>query len=166
MELRLMYNEASVGALANAIVAVYPPFAREPFLAAVFAPGWDDLALKQRTRRITTALHDFLPADYAQALDILRRALPLLGEQGFEKMVFPDYVECYGLDHLEVFTDALRRSPRKYRPSLPSGRSSTATRRRQWPAWRNGPGTPTPACAASPAKAAARACPGEWDYGR
>ena len=138
MELRLMYNEASVGALADAIVAVYPPFAREPFLTAVFAPGWDDLALKQRMRRITTALHDFLPADYSQALDILRRALPLLGEQGFEKMVFPDYVECYGLNHLEASLDALEAFTQEVsaefaiRPFIDRYPQETMARMAQW----------------------------------
>lgn len=107
MELRLMYNEESVGALADALATVYPAFAREPFLAAVFAPGWDDLALKERMRRITTVLHDFLPVGYEQALAILRETLPLLSEQGFEKMIFPDYVECYGQDDLEASLDAL-----------------------------------------------------------
>jgi 3-methyladenine DNA glycosylase AlkC len=107
MELRLMFNRDSVGALADAVAAVYPPFASGPFLAAVFAPGWDELALKERMRRITTVLHDFLPADYPEALAILHRTLPRLGIQGFEKMVFPDYVDCYGRENLDTSLDAL-----------------------------------------------------------
>lgn len=138
MELRLMYNEESVGTLADAVAAAYPRFAREPFLAAVFAPGWDDLALKERMRRITTVLHDFLPTDYGDALAILRQALPLLGEQGFEKMVFPDYVDVYGrddlgrsLDALETFTQSVS-AEFAIRPFIERYPQETMARMEQW----------------------------------
>jgi hypothetical protein len=165
MELRLMYNRESVGALADAIAAVYPQFASAPFLAAVFAPGWDDLALKERMRRITTVLHDFLPQDYGEALAILRRALPLLDEQGFEKMVFPDYVDCYGREDLDASLDALELFTQEVSAEFAIRPSSSATRRRRWRACRHGPATPTPAYAAWPARAAARACPGHGPAG-
>jgi 3-methyladenine DNA glycosylase AlkC len=48
-----------------------------------------------------------MPSDFGAAIDVLRRALPQLCEHGFAKMVFPDYVEVYGLDSWEASMAAL-----------------------------------------------------------
>jgi 3-methyladenine DNA glycosylase AlkC len=114
MRLKEMYNEQSVTALAMAIRQTYPAFDAEAFLERVFDDEWPNKELKGRMRHITTCLDGVMPADYPSALDVLRRALPLLSEQSFEKMVFPDYVEVYGLDDwatsmaaLETFTQVI-----------------------------------------------------------
>jgi 3-methyladenine DNA glycosylase AlkC len=106
-----LFNQTSVGELADAVQAVYPSFARAAFLAQVFDDHWVARELKQRMRHITLALSAHLPADFRAALDVLRAALPRLGHQGLEKMVFPDFVEVNGLDDyaasmpaLELFT--------------------------------------------------------------
>ena len=98
MELKQMFNQSFVTILANAIQAAYPPFDTTAFAVQVFDPGWEGRELKARMRHITTTLHDFLPADYPHALQILHQAALQLGEYGFEKMIFSDYVEVYGLD--------------------------------------------------------------------
>ena len=100
--LKHMFNEQSVAALAAAIQKEHPPFDRQAFLRRVFDAGWEARQLKERMRHITIVLHDFLPPDYGAALEVLRRALPTLAEQSFEKMVFPDYVEVYGQDDWEA----------------------------------------------------------------
>lgn len=107
MELKQMYNQQSVGALATALHAEYPPFDQATFMARVFAGEWDELALKARMRRITESLAGLLPETYRSALAMMRGALPRLPEQGFEKMVFPDFVEVYGLDDYEASIPAL-----------------------------------------------------------
>ena len=107
MQLKDMYNEQSVAALAGAVQQVYPALDQQGFSASVFDDEWPDRELKQRMRHITTCLHAFLPLDYHSALDLLQRALHLLPEQSFEKMVFPDYVEVYGLDDWAVSMPAL-----------------------------------------------------------
>ena len=114
MKLKDMFNTDSVGALGAVIQAEYPAFDTQSFATRVFDDSWEDLELKGRMRHITLALGGLLPADYGQALDVLYRVLPALGDYGFEKMVFPDYVEVYGLDNweasmpaLEVFTQAI-----------------------------------------------------------
>jgi 3-methyladenine DNA glycosylase AlkC len=53
------------------------------------------------------ALHEFLPPDYRASLQSLRQALPLLSTEGIVKLVFPDYVEMYGLDDWAVSIPAL-----------------------------------------------------------
>ena len=102
-----MYNELSVGALAEALQAEYVQFDKTSFMAQVFSADWDDLELKQRMRRITESLDGLLPRDYRAALGVMRGALPRLPEQGFEKMVFPDFIEVYGLDDYEASIPAL-----------------------------------------------------------
>lgn len=102
-----LFNQTSVGELADAVLAVYPAFDRAAFLARVFDDGWAARELKQRMRHITVILGDHLLADYRAALGILRAALPHLAHQGFEKMVFPDFVEVNGLDDYEASIPAL-----------------------------------------------------------
>ncbi|MDY7079355.1 MAG: DNA alkylation repair protein [Chloroflexota bacterium] len=105
--LKDLFNEQSVTGLAAAIQKEYPAFDSETFLARIFDAEWKARELKERMRHITTVLHDFLPSDYRTALDVLRRAAPLLTDYGFVRMVFPDFVEVYGLDDWEASIPAL-----------------------------------------------------------
>lgn len=102
-----MYNRESVAVLAQAVHDAYPAFDIPAFMERVFDTGWDQRELMARKRHVTQALAAGLPEDYRAALDVLRRALPLLDSQRFEKMVFPDFVEVYGLDDVEASIAAL-----------------------------------------------------------
>ncbi|NUM43255.1 MAG: DNA alkylation repair protein [Anaerolineales bacterium] len=105
--LKNMFNARTVDALAQATQQEYPPFDRERFTAHVFDAEWEGRELKQRIRHLATLLGEFLPAEYPAALAILRRVVVHLTEQGFEKMVFPDFVEVYGVDDWETSIPAL-----------------------------------------------------------
>ena len=107
MQLKELFNEETVGALAAAIHREYPAFEVEAFVIGVFDDGWDARELKQRMRHITAILGHSLPTDYRAALDVLRRAMTALDGYGFVKMVFPDYVEVYGLEDWEASMPAL-----------------------------------------------------------
>lgn len=100
--LKDMFNRETVGKLSTAIAAAYPGFLETDFLKGVFDQEWDQRALKERVRHITLTLGALLPEDYQEALAVLGTALPQLGQQGFEKMVFPDFVEVYGLEDWEL----------------------------------------------------------------
>ena len=102
-----MFNRNSVGLLANAVHKVSPTFPRNDFINGVFDSNWENLALKERVRHITLQLGELLPQDYSQALALLLGAIPLLEDQGFEKMVFPDFVEHYGQENWERSITAL-----------------------------------------------------------
>jgi 3-methyladenine DNA glycosylase AlkC len=105
--LKDMFSRESVGELAISVAQVHPDFPIESFINDVFDQSWEGLALKQRIRQIAINLGNNLPGEYLAALDILKAALPLLEDQGFEKMVFPDFVEVYGLDDWETSLPAL-----------------------------------------------------------
>ncbi len=107
MALKDMYNQDSVSDLAIAVQQVYPQFDQQVFFKKVFTPEWPELELKQRMRHITLALGASLPANYHQALAILREVITRLPAQSFEKMVFPDFVEVYGMEDYQASIQAL-----------------------------------------------------------
>ncbi|WP_031361986.1 DNA alkylation repair protein [Caballeronia sordidicola] len=104
--LKEIFNERRFRDMALDVKAVYPLFDTRRFLKISLA-GLDDLTLMQRLRRMTQALHATLPADYRQALEVLR-ALAQRIEKGFATLVPPDYVGQYGLDDFDVSMDALK----------------------------------------------------------
>ncbi|WP_028775545.1 DNA alkylation repair protein [Shimazuella kribbensis] len=95
-QLKNIYNERFVDQLNEAIYEVYPSFDRFCFHRLIFQEDWEGLALKQRMRRITEALFEGLPKEYQEALGILYHVAPRF--RGLSGIVFPDYVEQYGLD--------------------------------------------------------------------
>lgn len=103
-----LFAPAHVAALADAVQNVYPAFDRAAFLARVYDGSWDARELKERMRHLTTTLRPLLPDDYRAALDVLRRAAPLLaGDCGFVPMVLSDFVEVYGVEDFDASLPAL-----------------------------------------------------------
>lgn len=112
-KLKDMFNRQTVSRLAAAVKSSHPPFDDAAFIAQVFDDAWESRELKQRMRHITLCLHDHLPEDYPAAVIILRDVIGRLDKLDFEKMVFPDYVEVYGLADLETSIPALERFTRQ-----------------------------------------------------
>ncbi|TYO54381.1 hypothetical protein FXF70_04130 [Bacillus sp. Y3] len=56
-------------------------------------------------RRVTESMHACLPEDYEKAIDVLRQTAPHF--TGLSALVFPDYVETYGVDHWDISIKAL-----------------------------------------------------------
>jgi 3-methyladenine DNA glycosylase AlkC len=90
--------------IADAIKAVYPPFAVEAFVADTLI-GYDALPLLARARHVAHALHRHLPTDYRQAIDILLASLgpPIDADQpaGMDPFLYAPhdyYVAEFGLD--------------------------------------------------------------------
>ncbi|MBV1907098.1 MAG: DNA alkylation repair protein [Pseudomonadales bacterium] len=108
--LKHCYNEKFINELSTAFELEYQNFNRENFSTNVFSQGWEQLELKARMRRITISLNDCLPNNYSQCLDILVAAsntLNVSDKQGFEMMLFPDFVEYYGSEHIDLSITAL-----------------------------------------------------------
>ncbi|TDL83431.1 DNA alkylation repair protein [Peribacillus frigoritolerans] len=103
--LKNIYNEAFIERLIFAIEQEYPLFDSEQFRVLFFEDGWEDLALKQRMRKITVVLKHSLPDDYEEALRILYKIAPQFS--GLGGIIFPDYVEQYGLQNWEKSMHAL-----------------------------------------------------------
>ncbi|MED3992159.1 DNA alkylation repair protein [Priestia aryabhattai] len=100
-----VFNEELITHLSDTFSREMSSFDQKAFHELVFQQDWEDLALKERMRRITLSMHEVLPADYEEALHILYKAAPTVG--GLQGTVFPDYVELYGLNDWEASIKAL-----------------------------------------------------------
>lgn len=101
----LFFSDRFIKELANAIFEVHPEFDLEKFYSLIFQKNWGNKELKQKMRHITYSLAAVLPEDYPAAMKILMKVAPSF--KGFDAMVFPDYVECYGLDDWDISLPAL-----------------------------------------------------------
>jgi len=104
--LKDIYNPQEINRLADAIASVYPQFQREAFVASLINDSWSKRELKQRMRAVTLSMGEFLPHDYQEALTILRKIHDRF--DGLFHLIFPDFVEVYGLDEYEVSIEALQ----------------------------------------------------------
>jgi len=100
-----LYNKKFIRTLSDVLTGVYADFDSEKLASLVFNKGWKHKELKQRMRHITDSLHACLPEKYDDALAILRPAAEHFS--GIECLVFPDYVEVYGLKHYRKSISAL-----------------------------------------------------------
>jgi 3-methyladenine DNA glycosylase AlkC len=101
------YSHEYVQAVGQDIRVIHPPFDQVGFNQSVFSSDWPTLELKQRMRRISSRLHQFLPMSYRRQLKILAQVAPKFG--GLEGMFLPDFVEQFGLEQVEDSLPALER---------------------------------------------------------
>ena len=107
--LKDLYDKKLISSLSSEMIKVHSSFNTKKFTRRIFDESWKDKELKQRMRHISQTLHEFLPADFSKAVNILKPVSEKFS--GFEYMFFQDYVELYGLDDfnesmvaLECFT--------------------------------------------------------------
>jgi 3-methyladenine DNA glycosylase AlkC len=101
----LFFTASFVAELGEALQRVCPEFDKGKFARLVFDASWESRELKERMRHVTECLHETLGKEYPDALKLLIEVAPSF--HGFDTMVFPDYVQCYGLDHWELSLPAL-----------------------------------------------------------
>jgi 3-methyladenine DNA glycosylase AlkC len=107
------FNPALVRELAARVRAVYPAFKAETFVSQV-EPQLQALELKGRVSLIAAGLRRHLPDAYPEALGILLRILgpeiPVeagMFNAGWTLMPIAQFVEDYGLDHVDLSLDAM-----------------------------------------------------------
>lgn len=103
--LKNAYNHAWVERLADTIKSEHGQFDKPPFIEAVFADNWEALELKQRMSRIRECIHQHLQLPYPNAIAVLNNVVPHFS--GFEAMLFPEFIQAYGLDNWEASLPAL-----------------------------------------------------------
>lgn len=101
----LFFSDKFIKELGDSIKEVYPDFDLEMFKHLVYFDDWENKELKQMMHHITHCLAETLPEDYPAALKILIEIAPRF--EGFNAMIFPDYVGTYGLDDWELSLPAL-----------------------------------------------------------
>lgn len=101
----IFFTSTSLSKLSAAIAKVYPAFERRKFFNAIHDEAWAEKELLERMHHIAACLRQALPPSYAEALEILKKVAPQI--EGFDAMVFPDFVEQYGLEDWERSLPAL-----------------------------------------------------------
>lgn len=93
------YNYNFISEIAMKIKTVYPSFQMDVFIHRVLDDPWKELELKERMRKISLSLGEFLPGDYKKNLEILNKVVASYPE-GFNSpslLCFPDFVEVFGM---------------------------------------------------------------------
>jgi len=104
--LKALFNQAFVRDLAAAIAAASQGFDTADFEHRVFDAEWDERELKQRMRHITDTMHATIPDDYKAQIKVLNKVAPTV-KDGLLGMIFPDFVQQYGLDDYETSVRAM-----------------------------------------------------------
>ena len=100
-QLKHWISKELISKLAAEIAKIQAGFDHEQFVQLVYGDDWESLELKQRIRRITESLGATLPEYYPKAVDTLDKVVHHFDGQLFA-MVFPDFVEVYGVDNYET----------------------------------------------------------------
>ncbi|NDI36693.1 DNA alkylation repair protein [Chengkuizengella sediminis] len=102
------FNQVFFEKLTGTISKYDSNFSKELFLKKVFTNEWDGYELKERMHHITQCLHETLPKDYESVIEILMKvASKVTFKFGFAPMIFPNFVELYGLDDWDISIKAL-----------------------------------------------------------
>jgi 3-methyladenine DNA glycosylase AlkC len=130
--------------VADALCSAHPALDRQAFVADCL-PGFDDLELMDRARRIADVMGDHLPADPHESIPIITASLGpiesgLTGMVGFRYLPMVLFVGSRGLGAFEESMTAQYELTRRFtaefsiRPFLDQHRDATLARLRQWTA--------------------------------
>lgn len=104
--LKHLFGEPLLKGMADAISKVYPRFNRAYFVGLF--PELKGLEMKRRVWFLRDELRRQLPSDYARAIRILMDSAQGGNLTGFELWPYSEYVQTYGLDHLQVSLETLK----------------------------------------------------------
>jgi len=105
MNLKDEYNKVFIEKLANDINSIESTFDKKSFTNAIINRNWEAKELKERMRFISTSVGEFLPITYKKQIDLLLKIVANYG--GLHGMIFPDFVEVYGLKEYKTSIKAL-----------------------------------------------------------
>jgi len=101
----IFFTNETIKSLSNAVKRVYPSFDEIRFKKCIYSDDWKTLELKQKMRHVSSCLHQNLPDNYYDSLEILEKIAPEI--KGFEAMTLPDFVEHYGIEFFNRSLEAL-----------------------------------------------------------
>ncbi|MDF1644644.1 MAG: DNA alkylation repair protein [Pseudomonadales bacterium] len=103
--LKERYSRQYIEHLATVVKQHYSLLDMDAFTAAILDDNWPRRELKDRMHYIAVCLHRYIPMNYPESIDLLKNVAPSFS--GFEAMVFPDFVETYGMEHWDESIAAL-----------------------------------------------------------
>lgn len=105
MNLKDEYNKQFVTNLAQNIAVNDNKFDSTSFVNHIINKNWGRKELKERIRFITETLNSFLNYSYPQQIEILSKVVT--NYKGLQGILFPDFVQVYGLDDYNTSIKAL-----------------------------------------------------------
>jgi 3-methyladenine DNA glycosylase AlkC len=105
MNLKDEYNKSFIEDIGTKLHAITPSFQLETFINSTFNEDWEERELKDRMRFITLNIHAHLNVDYPKQIDLLSKIVSDFG--GLKGMVFPDFIQVYGLEDLKTSLKAM-----------------------------------------------------------
>lgn len=112
-KLKYYYGRDLAELLADKVYKIYPKFQKQEFIATVDKKT-TDLELKGRVEVIADTLHELLPRNYKEAVNIMTSILGPSNQnetgmfsEGYWIMPIAFFIEKYGIDDFETSTDAI-----------------------------------------------------------
>lgn len=107
-----IYSESFYNRFADTLLEVIPSFNKQEFMKVIFSDHFEEKEWKDRMKHTTRIFHQFLPANFSEAFQLIEKVIVKLrkdnfGEDGLVFIFFPDYIETYGLDDYEHAIKAL-----------------------------------------------------------
>ena len=103
--LKNLLNQEFVHSVARAVSDVSPQFQAVAYISNVLDAQWESREFMDRIGHLAVSLRPALPGGYLEALPIVVNASPAV--DGIGHLLFPHFVQVFGLDHFEPSTQAL-----------------------------------------------------------
>jgi 3-methyladenine DNA glycosylase AlkC len=105
--LKNLFNEKLIHDFSAILSKTANNFDEESFKKAVLNPTWKTLELKERMRHITHAMHVHIEGSFENQSTVILNSIIEMEcngrkEMSIEFMFLPDFIEVYGIDHLET----------------------------------------------------------------
>jgi 3-methyladenine DNA glycosylase AlkC len=104
--LKYMFSDELLLQLADQIAKEFKKFDKLKFLSNFKTKEWRNAELKTRVRMTSVAMHDCLPMSYSESLAVLIPVSKKI-QSGFVNIIFPDYVEQFGMSDWKTSMHAL-----------------------------------------------------------
>jgi len=106
--LKEVYNKKFLNDLSSTISSFESRFLNKKFLE-IIENSWEEKSLKQRMREISLALNECLNfLNYQEKIDVLKRSclkLPKDKNSGLALIIFPDFIENFGLQDFDFSSE-------------------------------------------------------------
>ena len=101
-----IYSPAFYNKFTEAVKSIHHSFDKEGFMTAVLGNGFEQMEWKDRMKHTTRCFHQFLAADFPEAVQLIKNIIDKLRADGQDQgglahIFLADYIETYGLDDLE-----------------------------------------------------------------
>ena len=112
--LKNLFNEKLIHEFSAILSKTTNNFDDESFKKAVLNSTWKTLELKERMRHITHAMHIHIEGSFENQSTVILNSIIEMEcngrkEMSIEFMFLPDFIEVYGIDHLETSIKAMEK---------------------------------------------------------